>query len=740
MSDSTLDWIWSKYTTSPDPASGMQSLHRTCSLLTKHVLHPSDIILSGGSFTLRPDLAVPLTDVVPALDHLLKLAAKLYGFKGSSALCQPELKVLTCTTGFIVPATLNQIVWNWIHFVDKLYFAMVAMKSFCKSTPLPNLEGERLSQMSRTLLSLPPSLRSKLPKDFLESYGIMVLPLPANASVAASQKAAAASRREDSHSYGPTCPSLMVLGDVEIGGLVRSQESRGIPLLEGHEVPGSSIVKGTEHTPMDGSGVAAPYHTCGDNPMASLALEYTRCSGAQASLHERTKSIAVKRSLDLSDVADHGVGVDPNLSGRCIGRYGLEASFLVSVNHTESSCPQKLQAASPLRSIVVPGSLPLERPSRVGLEEFGILDYHQSRVDQHADKLREEVRGHGKDIDWQGSVFLSWPRRRQGGDRAWGLCIALNEPSSPVAIPTEINRGVVQTARALGYPAPSTGGTWLDEDSRQHQEQDPLMKTRTLEMHVRDGEFGSSTPALVLLKGSQEQSAKLLISSRDDALLTLDSPHPSTPWLLDPALIPITVERGGLDNRVSSVDAQRHLRRDDAPSPSRLGCIASLVLSATTVKTGKRGMDELESTIAHNASDVAIGPCASGMQSLARSPVGNGLVDGSTVGLGELAKTIEKKLEIQKKEARTLDLARTTHLTCRPSTPPLALAPVLSSPSHSPSLHSVFLSVMDFKTFALVSAIVWTGAPTYLACAQREELAPCLAWAREGIGTPSWIS
>ncbi|KAJ7923594.1 hypothetical protein B0H13DRAFT_1864740 [Mycena leptocephala] len=177
MSDSSLGWIWSKYTTSPDPGSGMQSLYRTCSVLTKHVLHPSDIILSGGGFTLCPALVVLLTAVVPALDHLLKLAAKHYSLLNTSSLCQTELQVLTCTTGLIVPATLNQIVWHWIHFVDKLYFAMVAMKSFCKNMSMVNPDCDRPSRMSQTLASLPPSLRIKLPKEFLESHGIMVVNL-----------------------------------------------------------------------------------------------------------------------------------------------------------------------------------------------------------------------------------------------------------------------------------------------------------------------------------------------------------------------------------------------------------------------------------------------------------------------------------------------------------------------------------------------------------------------------------
>jgi hypothetical protein len=47
------------------------------------------------------------------------------------------------------------------------------------------------------------------------------------------------------------------------------------------------------------------------------------------------------------------------------------------------------------------------------------------------------------------------------------------------------------------------------------------------------------------------------------------------------------------------------------------------------------------------------------------------------------------------------------------------------------------LTVIYAKTFALVSAIARAESATYLAYVRRGELAPCLAWAREGIGTLS---
>jgi hypothetical protein len=54
----------------------------------------------------------------------------------------------------------------------------------------------------------------------------------------------------------------------------------------------------------------------------------------------------------------------------------------------------------------------------------------------------------------------------------------------------------------------------------------------------------------------------------------------------------------------------------------------------------------------------------------------------------------------------------------------------------SPSL--VSSSVLDYMNFMLISAILRTSWILYLAGIIREEVAPCLAWAWEGIGTRIW--
>jgi hypothetical protein len=144
MLKTTMDWIWSEYTTSPDPAAGMQSLNQMCSTLTKHVLLPTHIVLSHGSFSLCPDLAQVLINVVPQLGHFLNLARRDAGLSDIHNFCHAELQVLISSTGSDI-ATQNQVVWNWVHLIDKVYITMVDMKSLWRGHPIHILGSTRPS-------------------------------------------------------------------------------------------------------------------------------------------------------------------------------------------------------------------------------------------------------------------------------------------------------------------------------------------------------------------------------------------------------------------------------------------------------------------------------------------------------------------------------------------------------------------------------------------------------------------
>ncbi|KAJ7870402.1 hypothetical protein B0H13DRAFT_1896211 [Mycena leptocephala] len=108
-------------------------------------------------------------------------------------------------------------------------------------------------------------------------------------------------------------------------------------------------------------------------------------------------------------------------------------------------------------------------------------------------------------------------------------------------------------------------------------------------------------------------------------------------------------------------------------------------------------------------------------------------VDGTAVELGGLEETLwhNQKVETLSKEGRTFTIdVHTDH--ADPPSLALALRPVATHPPPSMVLVSI---LKDVKTSALVSAVVRTKYATHLACVQRQKPEPCLAWAREGIGT-----
>ncbi|KAJ7100615.1 hypothetical protein B0H15DRAFT_816699 [Mycena belliarum] len=184
MPNSYLEQLWSRYHASPEP--GMASLYRTCSAITKHVLQPSHIILSGGGFTLLPDLTDPLPYVISGMNSVLRLAAQEHGLRGIPSIGTLELDVLT-NTGLHLCSTQNQVVRSWVILIDRLAAAMRDINYLCVGDPLHLSRHPWTSRIPSVLASLPPSLRVKLPAEFLCTHGIMVLPRTANVSPASVQ-------------------------------------------------------------------------------------------------------------------------------------------------------------------------------------------------------------------------------------------------------------------------------------------------------------------------------------------------------------------------------------------------------------------------------------------------------------------------------------------------------------------------------------------------------------------------
>ncbi|KAJ7772492.1 hypothetical protein B0H14DRAFT_3164791, partial [Mycena olivaceomarginata] len=268
----TLDWIWSEYTKSPDPAAGMQSLQQACSALIKHVLLPSHIVLSNGGFSLLPGEAEVLLLVVPLLGRGLNLAMTAAGLSGIHNFCQTELQVLTCTTGQNI-ATQNQVVLNWIHLVDKVYIAMVDLESLCSGHPIHILGRKRPSGMRRILAALPSVLLAKIPSDFLRLHSISVSPPAARTQDGSRQITAAYEHRSHMPAHGShLCERSEVTQPAAVVVLERS------PLR-----PPACVPSATEQSQAPGHALtpAAPVTSAqAAHPIASAAsTQDTRTSG-----------------------------------------------------------------------------------------------------------------------------------------------------------------------------------------------------------------------------------------------------------------------------------------------------------------------------------------------------------------------------------------------------------------------------------------------------------------------------
>ncbi|KAJ7788838.1 hypothetical protein B0H14DRAFT_3892206 [Mycena olivaceomarginata] len=325
-----MDWIWSEYTTSPDPVAGMQSLNQTCSVLTKHVLLPTHIALSCGSFSLRPDLAQVLINVVPQLGHFLNLAQRNAGLSGMHNFCHAELQVLISSTGSDI-ATQNQVVWNWVHLIDKVYIAM----------------------MPWILAALPSALRVKLPSSFLRSHGISEDP---PAVVAAVRRNTAAREHVQCRSRTAALASSVAAGGLAKASTIAhasgaaktvSPVTMDTVMADAPHVPTSCTVgasdallpqRGQDRARLPPRGESIPSF---EVSMANLALEYT---AGPDSVSQRVEFIAGKKILDGVDIVDRS-----DYSGSpYVGRFGLEGDLLVRTETAIADMESLLTRASSL--------------------------------------------------------------------------------------------------------------------------------------------------------------------------------------------------------------------------------------------------------------------------------------------------------------------------------------------------------------------------------------------------------
>ncbi|KAJ7806574.1 hypothetical protein B0H13DRAFT_2155377 [Mycena leptocephala] len=159
---------------------------------------------------------------------------------------------------------------------------MCALKTLCAHGTLSRTHRGEHSRIPQLLASLPPALRVKLPRAFLETHGIMVLPAPKNIR---------SSLPPPLFAVTPKLPSVELL---------------------------------SRETQLKSTGVIA---ACPDASIDGLVLEYMRRSDTHASLRERTKSIVSQECLALSEIEDRGADWYLSSNWLPVGQFGLETTM-----------------------------------------------------------------------------------------------------------------------------------------------------------------------------------------------------------------------------------------------------------------------------------------------------------------------------------------------------------------------------------------------------------------------------
>ncbi|KAJ7177664.1 hypothetical protein C8R46DRAFT_1212409 [Mycena filopes] len=165
--------------------------------------------------------------------------------------------------------------------------------------------GNRCSRMPQILAALPPSLRIRLPKDFLGSHRIMVLSPPANALRISRQKAAFVERIRR-HKAQETHEARRELS----AELPTQNEDARLT------IPSSS------------ASILASSSPALHGSMEDLISEFEATSVAGASLSAKASDIVGKLSLELVDIVDRGAEAE----SLPIGRFGLRPDLLLSTD------------------------------------------------------------------------------------------------------------------------------------------------------------------------------------------------------------------------------------------------------------------------------------------------------------------------------------------------------------------------------------------------------------------------
>ncbi|KAJ7023889.1 hypothetical protein C8F04DRAFT_1192946 [Mycena alexandri] len=691
MANGNLNWIWPQYTISPDPASGMQSLSQTCSMLYKHVLQPTDIILSGGGFVLHPNLAEPLSRVMPAMIEMLALVTKYSGLRSSSSLSTVDLHVLTTTTGLVLPATQNQIVLNWVILADELYIAMADLETFRVGYSVPGSideHGKQRSRMPKIIAALPYSLAHKLPKDFLKSYHITLLPPPANMLLVPQQKKAFVEscrrhRAEDS----PRSPSSPApeskRKDEHIPLRSRAQTTHGVQYTR-HEIPWDETEHGKEN--------------------ARASAESSVAGGDDSRL---TTDISSRNRL-MPTYAPHHINPEraiPASSSALLSPATPASSSILRALMPEST--RKAQSSSP-RSVVAD---PLERStsatspsvralvarieSALAVEHGAAASNESVPRAQLAPKSPAPAPANANAVERGGLQFVAVGRRAEG---------------------STAERGEHTSATAGEKLADPRWGAHLEDSAVEDEPGGRRCESAKLFAPVPD------TDALTLPLVDKVYPVRSRSRLGDNAPTpTHVSPPSKSPA---PALaIADAVELGGLQIGAAEPRANAPTMEDGGRGP----------VSVPRQQAPARWMAWQAAEARRARVQTAAATSTARLTSILRSPMFSSvtasgsqapLKDHGSSGINQWSATLLED------DVRTVENAQTN------TSVSFSSSPRFPSPC-SPFLRSLAtparLFVVDHRTFALDSAIVRTQVISYLVWILREEIVPQLQWDREGI-------
>ncbi|KAJ6450344.1 hypothetical protein C8R47DRAFT_1171088 [Mycena vitilis] len=283
------------------------------------------------------------------------------------------------------------------------------------------------SWMPGILASLPPSLRSKLPNDFLESSGIMVLPPAANTSDIARQKA----DRKHVESLSPsfTCRSHVCPSDVAAGGLASPQK------IGASCSPPKLTSEATRSLP-SAVKTATANVTCIDTSMSELVDRFTSYPTPDVSLLARTECIvraawsscasygpasaeewlSPKHASRNRGVLDPAISTMTSRAERCTG--SAAATRMVAVSD---------DAAAP----AAPASLPLSPKSPApALANADAVELEGLNIE------KEDSRGRGTTVK-HGGLREDGEKRCGSDDKTYKHTSGLSSPTTRLA-PTPV--------------------------------------------------------------------------------------------------------------------------------------------------------------------------------------------------------------------------------------------------------------------------------------------------------------